>query len=246
MSEPPISVRPDDAPRRQRRRGREGGGRASGGPGIAVSAVLAVSLAGFAAAGWFILHQQEQLSENQRALADADSRLHLLEERLRMTDETMSEAGQNTNEQLSFWESEVRKLWDITNKRNKKWIEDNQTAIRRQTSSISGMQSTLNQLKSDVGRVETAFTQQEEMIDRLATVNTQVRQLVDQQRDLVDKVNTSRQVTAGLKATLEPQVREHEEAIVANDAHRSQLNTSITNLRTRLEALERPLNVPAQ
>ena len=246
VSESPIAVRPDDAPRRPqpRRRGRDGGNRGGGRPSIAVSGVLALTIAGFAAAGWFILHQQDQLKDNEQALAEAGERLRLLEERLRMTDETMTEAGKDTNEQLTFWESEVRKLWDVTNKRNRKWIQDNQAALKRQTSSIAGVQSTLKELKSDVGRVEVAFDQQREMIDKLATIETQVRQLVSAQRDLVDRVNISRQVTASLKAGLEPQVREHEEAIAANDAHRRQLNASIARLGTRLDAIERQLGQP--
>ena len=253
MSESPIAVQPDDAPRRpqQRRRGRDGGrgggGRGGGRPGIAVSGVLALTIAGFAAAGWVILHQQDQLKDNERALAEAGERLKVLENRLRTTDETMTEAGKDTNEQLSFWESEVRKLWDVANKRNRKWIQDNQATLKRQTSSIAGVQATLKELKSDVGRVEVAFTQQREMIDKLATIETQVRQLVNAQRDLVDRVNASRQVTASIKATLEPQVRDHEEAIAANDAHRRQLNASIARLGTRLDAIERRLGpAPAQ
>ena len=250
MSESPIAVQPDDAPRRsQRRRGRDGGGGrggGGGGSGVAVSGVLAFAIAGFAAAGWFILHQQDQLRDNDRALATAGERLRLLEERLQMTDEVMTEAGRDTTEQLSFWESEVRKLWDVANKRNRKWIQDNQATLKRQTSSIAGVQSTLAELKSQVGRVETAFDQQREMMDKLATIETQVRQMVNQQRDLVDRVNTSRQVTASLKATLEPQVREHEEAIAANDAHRRQLNASITRLGDRLAAIEQRVGLAVQ
>lgn len=254
MSESPIAVQPDDAPRRpqQRRRGGGGGGRGrdgggrGGGPGIALSGVLAFAIAGFAAAGWFILHQQDQLRANERSLANAGERLRLLEERLQMTDETMTEAGKDTTEQLSFWESEVRKLWAIANERNKTWIQENQATLKRQTSSIAGVQSTLGELKSDVDRVEAAFNQQREVIDRLATLDTQLRQLISQQRDLVDRVNTSRQVTASLKATLEPQVREHEEAIAANDAHRRQLNASIARIGSRLDAIEQRLGLPVQ
>ena len=67
VSESPIAVRPDDAPRRPqpRRAGRDGGNRGGGRPSIAVSGVLALTIAGFAAAGWFILHQQDQ-TQGQR------------------------------------------------------------------------------------------------------------------------------------------------------------------------------------
>ena len=51
----------------------------------------------------------------------AQNRIAVLEDRLRITDEAMTNTGQNTNEQIGFWETEIRKLWAITNERNRKW-----------------------------------------------------------------------------------------------------------------------------
>ena len=233
MSDPGISVTPDTAARRPQggRRGRRSEGRSPGGFGI--SLVLAVSLAGFVAAGWFIAHQQQQLADAQGKLTEADARLRTLEERLRLTDAAMTESGQDTNEQLNFWESEIRKLWDVSNKRNKGWIEENQKALSEQGARVSRASSLLNRLEGTVDQHSEALKRQDEVFDRLANV-------MAGQRDMVDKVNVARQLAASLKASLEPKVRDLEEAIRANDVHRRQVNNELRDLAERLATLERP------
>ena len=207
--------------------------------------VLALMIAGFGIGGWFVFNQQQELLASERERAEAVGRLEHLEARLRATDETMTEAGEDTDEQLNFWESEIRKVWDIANKRNKKWIQDNQAAVTRHQSALNSVESSLADLRSAVSRNDTKLKQQGEIIDRLADVQQQVRTLVRQQRDLVDKVNTSRQTVATLSASLEPRIESLEEAIDAIDGSRQQSGVQYSRLRARLEALERQLEESA-
>ena len=207
--------------------------------------VLALMIAGFGIGGWFVFNQQQELLASERERAEAVGRLEHLEARLRATDETMTEAGEDTDEQLNFWESEIRKVWDIANKRNKNWIQDNQAAVTKHQSALNSVESSLANLRSAVSRNDTKLKQQGEIIDRLADVQQQVRTLVRQQRDLVDKVNTSSQMIATLRASLEPRIVSLEEAIAAIDGSRQQSGAQYTRLRSRLEALERQLEESA-
>lgn len=223
-----ISASPDDLVRRPRS-GRVADKRGVG-RGLGMTTILIILIAGLAVAGWFVANQHQQLAESERGMAAALVRIGLLEERLRMTDESMTESGVDTNEQLTFWEAEIRKLWDITNKRNRLWIEENQETIQTVESSIVGVQGVLKDMKSSVSRHEENFKDQREIIDRLSAIGMQVRQLVGQQRDLVDKINATNQVAASLKASLESRVRENEQAIAAIDAYRLQVNSRLNDL----------------
>ena len=196
-----------------------------------VNAVLVVLLVGFVAAGWIIVTQQERLDANQKSLADAGSRIQALEERLRLTDATLSETDADTSEQIAFWDSEIRKLWDIGNKRNRKWIEDNRANVTKLTRSIGQAQTALNQLKGTVTRLDGAVQGQQDIGDRVTALDMQMQRLLRQQRDLVDKANQAVQASSSLKATLESRVRSNEEAIAAIDAHRTRLNSDIAELR---------------
>ena len=126
-----LSANPDDST--GYRRGGKGGGsgrrRSAGGSGgggrsLGVNLILAVLIAGLVVAGWFIANQHQLLTAEKKALDSAESRIALLEERLRMTDETLIDSEQETEEQIGFWESEIRKLWAVSNERNRKWIKD--------------------------------------------------------------------------------------------------------------------------
>ena len=48
-----------------------------------------------------------------------ESRLAVLEEQLQLADSTSTEFLSDINSQLQFLDKEIRKLWDLSNKRNK-------------------------------------------------------------------------------------------------------------------------------
>ena len=229
---PSISAAPEDARRRpaatSRRRDSGGGGRL-----IGFSLALAVLAAGLAAAGWFIANQQRLLTEEQLRVADANTRIEALEDRLRMTDQVLSETDAETGEQIDFWESEIRKLWTISNERNRKWIQDNQRLLQSQTKTLQALDSTDKSLKSTVARHEKALGRQQEVADQLAAIELQLQRVLRGQRDLVDKVNAAAQTVAGMDSSVD----DHEQAIAAIDSYRRQFNTRLVDIEQRLDEL---------
>ena len=226
-----IAANPEDANRVPRRtRGRQARSR-GGSAAVIVNTALVLLFVATAAAGWFIFVQQERLEQNQAELADAAGRIHALEERLRMTDEWLTESDADTDEQLNFWESEIRKLWDLSNKRNRGWIETNQANIRQLTASMGNAQRDVKSLQGGMATLDATVKKNQDLADRLTAMDMQMRRIVSQQRDLVDKANSASQAASSLKATLERRVRENEEAIAAIDAHRTRLNTQIVELQ---------------
>jgi len=243
----PISTSPDDGSRRRtaagpsRRRGGESGG--GGGSRLLSNTILVVLIGGLAVAGWFIVEQYQRLEADARALTDAKERIDVLEDRLRVTDEALSETGEETNEQIDFWESEIRKLWAVSNDRNKKWIEDNQQAVAKLQESVSGLRSTAREIQSTLGRHESAFARQQEMVDQLTSVQMQLQQLSRSQRDLVDKVNAAQQALAKLDSGLANRVEQNAEAVEAIDAYRLQLNSRLADIERRLNNLAGPASL---
>ena len=212
-----------------------------------MSVLLALMIAGFGIGGWFVFNQQQELLASERERAGTEERVQQLESRARATDEDISDAGEETDEQLNFWESEIRKVWDVANKRNKKWIQDNQAAVTRHQSTLNSVEASLADIRSAVSRNDAKLQQQGEIIERLADVQEQVRTLVRQDRDLVDEVKILRHVVATLKASLEkaslePRVENLEEAISAIDGSRQRTGAQWSRMRARLDALERQLN----
>lgn len=208
----------------------------SGGVGkqLGMNLVMAVLLGGLVLAGWFIANQQQILKAEQARVDEANARLAKLEARLVATDTVLSEEGQDTKQQINLWESEIRKLWAVSNDRNKKWIQDNQTALKKIADSINGIEASTRDLNAAVGRHEQAFGQQQAIADNLTSMELQVQQLVRGQRDLVDKVNAASQAVASLRVSLAGKVDDNSEAIASMDAYRVAVNSRLAEIERRL------------
>ena len=61
--------------------------------------------------------------ESNNINSKVESRLSILEEQLKLADSTSTEFLSDINSQLQFLDKEIRKLWDLSNKRNKVNIE---------------------------------------------------------------------------------------------------------------------------
>ena len=237
LSTEPGGYRPSGGGRRPQRNRQAEGGR-----GVFISGLMVVLVGGLVAAGWFIANQQQALIDEKARLTDAATRLERLERRLSATDTALSQGGEDTQEQLTLWESEIRKLWAVANERNRDWIKGNQKALKGLDESVTGLQSTARDLKASTARHEEAFTQQTALIDQLTSVEIQLQQLVRAQQDLVDKVNTTGQAVAKLRASLDTQVEENTEAIAAIDAYRIATNSRFRDLEQRLDEVRRSLD----
>ncbi len=231
--------REDVSPGPSARRGSRGRSRASdGGTSAGVRVILSVLIIGLLAAAGLLVVQQQQMQKNRQTRLQTENRLALLEERLSMTDEVISEADADTNQQISLWQSEISKLWNISNKRNKGWIETNRANVAEHTETIADTQADLKNIKSSVSRLETAAAQQREIIDRLTALDIGLKRLTQQQRDLVDKANAVAQTASSLRAALEPRVRENQQAIAAIDAHRTQVSADLAELKSATADLQ--------
>jgi chromosome segregation ATPase len=234
-----ISASPDDASgyRRGASGGRRRGGGSEGPRLLGINLILAVLVVGLVLAGWFIANQHQLLVDEQRTLTEAQARIAVLEDRLRVTDQAMTETGEDTQEKIGFWETEIRKLWAVTNDRNRKWIKDNEVAIAKQQKALDEMLSKDRELASAVGRHESAFKQQQTIVDQLTGLELQIRQVVNSQRDLIDKVNAAQQTVAALQGGLGSRVNDNEQAVASIDKWRAQLNTRLTAMERRLDNL---------
>jgi myosin heavy subunit len=230
-----LSTEVDSGYRRgggQRRPTKRGGGGSA--KTLGTSVILVVLLAGLVVAGWFIWNQQRLLMESENRMGAARDKTEELEARIMANENAMGLEGRDTKEQIGFWENEIRKLWTITNERNKKWIKDNERALKKITSTINGIEASNRDLKAAVGQHDTALSQQRTLIDQLASLEQQMEQMVRGQRDLVDKTNTANQGLASIRATLQGKVDDNAEAIQAIDAYRVAVNSRLANIERRM------------
>ncbi len=233
---PTIAPSSDDIETRRRggRRAEMGPGRASGSTHLVVTnVVMALLIAGLTACAWFILAQNEALAAVRSGIESVENRLGRIEDRLQLTGDALSETESKTQQQLDFWESEIRKLWDVSNKRNRDWIQDNQKAIAALQTAQAGQRRTLDELNAKATALTRGLEAQEQMLTQLAQIDNRLGEMLSRQRTLTDRVNTLTQQQAGM----DRRVKESEEATASMDAFRRDFIGRLSRLQTRLDQL---------
>ncbi|TVS17846.1 MAG: hypothetical protein EA417_05350 [Gammaproteobacteria bacterium] len=232
---PTIAPASDDIETRRRgggRRSEMGGGRGGGSTNLVVTNVLiAFIIAGLTACGWFIVAQNEALASVRSGIESVENRLGRIEERLDMTGDALSKTESETQEQISFWESEIRKLWDVSNKRNRDWIQENQRAIASLQQAQAGQRSTLDELNAKATQLTRGLEAQDQMLTQLSQIDSRLSEMLSRQRTLTDRVNTLTQQQAGM----ERRAKDSEEAIASMDAFRRDVVGRMSRLQDRID-----------
>jgi len=217
---------------------------------VAASSVLALAYV------W----QQEQLVSLKAELKDATSfigqsklLLARLEGELSETDAELEQSGSAAKSKLAFLDSEMRKLWGVSNDRNKKMIQSNAEAVAGLEQRIINLVSSQkkrnasselvrNTLSNSIGLLEKEIGQLASRVS--ATASDAVIARVEQEEQfssLRREVAEIPKLVADISA-LNLAVSENEKAIASIDASRRQLNGRIVELDRKLNVIQLQLN----
>lgn len=203
---------------------------------VFVIVVMAIMMA----VGGFALFQvQQRLEESNVLLTKGQENIQMLEERLQATGTDVSKTLNTMQGRLDTNEAEIRKLWDVSNKRNKQWIRDNESAIANLKSSQSKVEGRVNDLQGNISEIVTSFnklatemtTLRDNLVDDNQEMSTQVSILQGQVEDQAVQVEShSRSI-----ASLDKQMDENQEAIEAIDRYRQQINQRLRELQAQVQ-----------
>ena len=156
-----------------------------------------------------------QISKNTGInTTDLESRLIQLEEGFELADEVSTEFLTDTGAQLQFLDKEIKKLWDLSNKRNKVNIQKIFTeleAIEKQNRAVT---QSLNQLKASSSKANKELKELNDIIRRLNVESEEFKAIAQQ-------INA-----------LQRRMLVMDETIQAFDNFRRQTNQSIVDIQT--------------
>ena len=179
--------------------------------GIVLALVLVAILFGIL----FLSLWVGQISKNTGVnTTDLESRLIQLEEEFQLADEVSTEFLTDTGAQLQFLDKEIKKLWDLSNKRNKVNIQKIFTeleAIKKQNSVVT---QSLKQLKASSVNTNKELKELNDIIRRLNVESEEFKAI-------------AQQISA-----LQRRMLVMDETIQAFDNFRRQTNQSIVDIQT--------------
>ena len=178
------------------------------------SLMLGIIFVAILGAVLFLLLRSEQTSTKiDSTSASLDDRLSKIEDQLLMLDEVNSDSLIEVGAELQFLDKEIRKLWDLSNKRNKVNIEK--------------LTKSLNELIQKYNNTD------KEIDDAIASINTELNNLTQSIENQPDLSGTVSQSEAEIRS-LKRQILFIEESVQALEAYRTQNNQILLEIQNSI------------
>ena len=151
-----------------------------------------------------------------------EDRLAIIEEQMNIADEVNNDSLTDISSSIQFLDREVRKLWDLSNKRNK---------------------VNISKLLASTAEIDASITQINESLDKYKTDLSSNTEKINKLEPSLSNIND---IQLTLK-TIETQLILVDDSVQALNNYKKQLNQSILEIQTEISALqqqqlEEPLN----
>ena len=148
-----------------------------------------------------------------------NERLVVIEEQINIADETNNDSLSDISSSIQFLDKEVRKLWDLSNKRNKTNIAKLTKATQKLELSIESINKMLNDSSKLIEANKKDLQSNRESINNLSLTNSEIENI---------------QIT--LK-TIETQLILIDDSVQALNNYKKQLNQSISEIQTEISLM---------
>ena len=171
------------------------------------------------------------VSELSKASGDINSkvetRLMVLEEQLKLADSTSTDFLSDVNSQLQFLDKEIRKLWDLSNKRNKVNIANLDNEVKKHSDALREIALMQTNDQKNINLIRDQSRKLKVLLDQLAESNQENALL----NNKISELNNS--------------ILLMEETIQAFDLYRKQNNEMLQDMQLQISTIESsaiPLN----
>ena len=168
--------------------------------------------------------QTFESENNKSSMQLVDERLSLIEEQINIVDETNNDSMTDITSSIQFLDKEIRKLWDLSNKRNKVNIEK----LINQTDEINKI---LTSVQNDIKNNQTDLESSKNII-----FNNTAK---------IDELGLSSEDLISLKLSLtniDTQLILLDDSVQALNNYKNQLNQVILEIQTQISSIENNLS----
>ena len=168
--------------------------------------------------------QTFESENNKSSMQLVDARLSLIEEQINIVDETNNDSMTDITSSIQFLDKEIRKLWDLSNKRNKVNIE-------KLTNKANKINELLISLENDVKDNQTSLKN--------------VRTDISNNSIEINELGLSNEDLISLKSSLsniDTQLILLDDSVQALNNYKNQLNQVILEIQTQISNIENSSN----
>ena len=164
--------------------------------------------------------QTFESEDNKSSMNLMDERLAIIEEQINIVDETNNDTITDISSSIQFLDKEIRKLWDLSNKRNKVNIQK----LSEQTIKIEQL---LKSLEDEVSNNQSTITNMRDSIDQNIA---NIQELGISADDLsIIRLNLS---------SIDTQLMLLDDTVQALNSYKNQLNQTILEIQTQINTTQ--------
>jgi len=168
--------------------------------------------------------QTFESENNKLSMKLVDERLLLIEEQINIVDETNNDSMTDITSSIQFLDKEIRKLWDLSNKRNK-------VDIQKLTEQTNEIENLLLTIRNDIE------INQKNLLSTQDSVSKNIKK--------IDDLGLSSEDLISLKLSLnniDTQLILLDDSVQALNNYRNQLNQVILEIQTQISSVQNSLN----
>ena len=154
-----------------------------------------------------------------------EDRISLLEEQLSIVDSVNADSMTGVSAQLQFLDKEIRKLWDLSNKRNKVDIQQSIKDIDKLTSELNSINNLIKNMDMSLIKNESKLN---ELLSQLNNLSSLAESLFDLQKDI---------------KSIKTEILIMDESTQALNNYRKQNNANIIQLQNEIRLLRNLINL---
>ena len=188
-----------------------------GSSGLFIGIIFVLLLVGIL--GLFLWVSELSKATNNSS-SDIETRVEVLEEQLKLADSTSTEFLSDINSQLQFLDKEIRKLWDLSNKRNKVNISNLTKKVEQHDNSLKEISATQTNDQKNIKLIADEFKDTKNLFKELTKT-------IQSNDEILSKINQ-----------LNNNILLLEESIQAYDLYRIQTNETLQEIQLQLTTLD--------
>ena len=164
--------------------------------------------------------QTFESENNKSTLTSIDERISLIEEQINIVDETNNDSMTDITSSIQFLDKEIRKLWDLSNKRNK-------VDIKKLTEQLTKLDKLFTKLQKDVEANQ-------------LNLNS-MKKNIDLNLSKIDELGLSAEDLQSLRLSLSninTQLMLLDDSVQALNKYKNQLNQVILEIQTQVSSIQ--------
>ena len=174
---------------------------------------------------FLIIWQTFESESNKASEQLINERLLLIEDQLSIVDETNNDSLTDISSSIQFLDKEIRKLWDLSNKRNK-------VNIQNLTSQTAEIQSLLSRIEKDIKSNQ----------KKLTSIEQSLKTNIEKIRDLELTADELAAYKLNL-SNIDTQLILLEDSVQALNNYKNQLNQAILEIQTEITIIKNSQNI---